>query len=275
MLKFYMYKFVIPFYYLTYSRLKSLPEKLSLLWIYPIFLMVFLFAFYQVDVIPNFLSFLMALVAWMSIYEIGYMENDALTIKKEAYPNLRINQEGITFIEENFWKITLVRLLFFMSLSFNLYFFNLWNIQQILLFVFLVILGRFTFYLHNRIRSRWNIITYFFLCLSKYWVFPILYLGLYHGIAPYWIILICFPVLRTIEHAVKPKYKIKWLKKMVGTLDNFRVKYYALVLGIAVLISFYSGYTRVFIYASAYFFIFRVGILLLIGTGNFSRESLT
>lgn len=275
MLKFYMYKFVIPFYYLTYSRLKSLPEKLSLLWIYPLFLMVFLFGFYHIEIIPHLISFLLAFVAWISIYEIGYLENDAITIKKESNPNFRISQEDIRFIEENFWKIALIRLLIFIGFTSILYFFKLWSFEQIILFVSIVILCRFFFYLHNQIRSRWNILSYFFLCLSKYWVFPIIYLGLEYGFEPYWIILFSFPVLRTIEHAVKPKYEIKWLKKTVGTLDNFRVKFYAIVLVLSLLFSFGFSFTPIFIYAITYFFIFRLGVWVLIGSGKYSRESIT
>jgi hypothetical protein len=275
MLKFYMYKFVIPFYYMTYSRLKSLPEKLSLILIYPLFLMVFLFGFYQIEVIPHLFSFFLAFVAWMSIYEIGYLENDALTINRETHPNLRISQEDIGFIKDNFWKIALIRVLIFMGFTSILYFFNLWSIEQIVWFVSIVIFARFFFYLHNLIRSRWNIFSYFFLCVSKYWVFLFIYLGLEHGLEPYLIVLCCFPVLRTIEHAVKPKYKIKSLKKWVGSLDVFRVKYYSFILGIAVLFSFGLGFSKIFIFASAYFFIFRMGILLLINSGKYTRETIT
>lgn len=270
-----MYKFVIPFYYLTYSRLKSHAEKLSLIWIYPLFLMVFLFVFYQIEIIPHLFSFLLAFVAWMSIYEIGYLENDAFTIKREMHPNLRIPQQDIIFIEKNFRKIVLIRLLIFIGLTGILYFLNLWSIEQILWFVSIVIFARFFFNLHNVIRSRWNIISYFFLCLSKYWVFPIIYLGLENGFQPYWITLFSFPVLRTIEHAVKPKYKIKWLKKTVGSLDSFRVKYYTVVLVLSLLISFGFSFTPIFIYAIAYFFSFRLGVWVLIGSGKYSRESIT
>ncbi|PSL01252.1 wbuO protein [Cecembia rubra] len=270
-----MYKFVIPFYYLSYSRLKSLPEKLSLVWIYPLFLMVFLFGFYQLEINPHFFSFFLAFVAWISIYEIGYLENDALTIKKEAHPNFRINQEDIDLINKNFRRIAWIRILIFMGFTSSLYHFNFCSIEQIVWFVSIVIFARFFFYLHNVIRSRWNIISYFFLCLSKYWVFPILYLGLGHGFDPYLIVLCCFPVLRTIEHAVKPKYKISWLKKLVGSLDVFRVKYYSIVLLFSFLISCGFSFTPILIYSIAYFYIFRLGVWMLIGSGKYSRESIT
>ncbi len=270
-----MCKFVIPFYYLTYSRLKSIPEKLSLIWIYPLFLVVFLFGFYQVDTMPHLFLILLAFVAWMSMYEIGYLENDAMTIKKESNPNLRIPLQDINFIEINFGKIVLIRLLIFMGSTSIFFFFNVWSTKQIIWFVLIVLLVRLFFYKHNRIRSRWNILSYFFLCVCKYWVFPIIYLGFEYGLEPYWIILICFPILRTIEHAVKPKYKIQWLKKWVGSLDNFRVKYYAIFLVMASLYSFGFSMTPIFFYSIAYYFLFRTGVWFLIRSGRFSRESLT
>lgn len=270
-----MFKFVIPFYYLTYSRLKSLPEKLSLLWIYPLFLMVFLFGFYNVEVIPNFLSFLMAIVAWMSIYEIGYLENDALTIKKETHPNLRIQEREINFIEKNFRVILITRFLIFGVIILIFFYSGLLSNRQLFTLISLIMLARLFFYMHNQIRSRWNILTYFVLCLLKYAIFPLVFLGLKFGFQPFIIILISFPILRTLEHAVKPKYKIVWLKKIIGSLDYFRVKYYAVTLILAILLSLGLGLTPIFIYSTAYFFVFRLGILLLMGTGKYSRESMT
>jgi hypothetical protein len=270
-----MYKFVIPFYYLTYSRLKSLPEKLSLIWIYPIFLFFFLFVFYQIKILPNLFSFLLAFFAWLSIYEIGYLENDALTIKKENHPNLRISSEEIGFISGNIWKITFFRGLIFLNIVGFLYLFNLWNVKQISWFVFMVIIGQLFFYIHNQIRSKLNILSYLFLCLSKYWVFPLIYLGFEHSFEPYWIIFISFPLLRTIEHSVKPKYEIEWLKKWVGSLDSFRLKYYASVLVFVFLFSFWFSFTPILLYSIGYFFLFRMGVWFLIRSGIFSRENLT
>jgi hypothetical protein len=267
-----MSKFVFPFYYLFFSRLKSPAELLSLLWIYPIFLFVFLFGFYGLTLWPNSISFLIGFFAWLSIYEIGYLENDALTIRKEVHPNIRISQGDIQFIQENFKSIIKGRILIFLFLVSVNGVLNLLPLNQLLLFIVIVLTSRFFFYLHNQIRSKLNILTYCMLCLTKYFVFPIVYLGMEYGYEPYWVILLTFPLLRTFEHAQKPKYQLKKLNRWAGSLDLFRVKYYAILLGVASLLFIVNGGPKALLFSISYFFLYRLAIILLISTKKYSRE---
>ena len=162
-----MFKFILPFNYLYFSRLKKKVELLSLIWIYPLFLFVFLFGFYGLTLWPHSISFLIGFFAWLSIYEIGYLENDALTIRKEANPNIRISQNDIQYIQDNFRSICIGRILIFLFLVSIIAVLGLLTINQLLLFTVLILASRLFFYLHNQIRSRFNILTYFFLCLAK------------------------------------------------------------------------------------------------------------
>jgi hypothetical protein len=267
------FKFILPFYYLYASRLKRPAELLSLIWIYPVFLFVFLFGFYQVGLFPNSVSFIIGFFAWMSIYEIGYLENDALTIRKEKNPNIRISLDDILLVQKNFGSICIIRVFVFIFLILLTSVFGLFSQSQLFLFVLLALTARLFFFLHNQFRSRVNIITYFLLCLSKYGVFPMVFLGWNYGFEPYWIILLSFPLLRTIEHSVKTKYGLKKLQQTIGNLDTFRVKYYGVLLLIAIIFSFlYSGHP-VILCSLSYFFLFRLGVIFLIATGKYSRET--
>jgi hypothetical protein len=268
-----MFKFILPFNYLYFSRLKKLAELFSLIWIYPLFLFVFLFGFYGVTIWPHIISFLIGFFAWLSIYEIGYLENDALTIRKEANPNIRISQSEIQFIQDNFISICFGRILTFLFLVLIIAVFDLFCVNQLLLFTGMVLASRLFFYLHNQIRSRFNILTYFLLCLTKYLVFPMIYLGIEYGYEPYWVILLTFPLLRTFEHALKPKYQLKKLKKWAGSLDHFRVRYYGVLLGMSILLVYVNGGPKVLLYSICYFFFYRLAINLLISTKKYSRES--
>ncbi len=273
MLKSSIFKFVLPFNYLYFSRLKKKAEFLSLVWIYLLFLSVFLFGFYGLALWPNGVSFLLGFFAWLCIYEIGYLENDALTIRNEKHPNIRISQWEIRFIQEHYWRIVILRLIIFLALLGVLVLLGLFTSSQLKLFLLVVGAGRLFFFLHNRIRSRWNILTYLLLCLSKYWVFPLVYLGFNFELAPYWVIFLTFPLLRTLEHAIKPKYRFLTLKNWMGSLDVFRVRYYGLWLVVAILHLFFFEGSKILVYSLAYFFLFRLGIFFLIGTGIYIRSS--
>lgn len=267
-----MFKFVFPFYYLYYSRLRKPEELLSLIWIYPLFLFLFLFGFYGLELIPNVFSFVLGLIAWMSMYEVGYLENDALTIRREANPNIRIPQRAIEYIQANYKRIFATRVAIFLGLVAVLYISGLLSPEQLLVFLGLVLWARLMFFLHNSTRSSINIGTYFFLCATKYLIFPLVYLGREHGIEPFMVILLSFPLLRTIEHATKKKYGFTKLQTWVGSLDVFRVKYYGFYLGLAIVFHLGTGGGLVFIYSAFYFFLFRLGILSLVGTGKYTRK---
>jgi len=270
-----MFKFIAPFYYLYYSRLKKTAELFSLVWIYPFFIFVFLFGFYQLDLIPYIFSYLLGLTAWISVYEIGYLENDALTIRKEINPNIRIPRSDIDYIQKYFKRIVTMRSFIFVLLVLIIYILGLFSTEQLFIFLTAVLFGRLMFFVHNRFRSRINIATYFFLCMIKYCVFPLVYFWLEFGFEPYLAILLSFPILRTIEHAVKKKYNLVKFQSFVGNFDSFRVKYYGLLLGSSVILYFFSGENKILVYSLSYFFLFRLGVLLLIGTGRYSRESIS
>jgi hypothetical protein len=269
-----MLKFLAPFNYLYLSRLKSKLEIYSIIWIYPLYLFVFVFLIYGFEWIPGLFLFVLVLISWMSIYEIGYMENDAITIQKEQEPNIRIEANDIIFIQANFNKIVAFRILFFLSLMGVIFFSRLLPLNQVLFFIAYVAFTRLVFYLHNTIRSRWNIVTYFFLCVLKYFIIPIMFLGWNHGIEPYLIMLISFPLLRTMEHSVKSKYQFVKFREMLGSLDTFRVVYYSFCLALVVLGYFMFNLSLNWVYAIFYFFIFRAGIFLMIKMGVYSRKKI-
>lgn len=269
-----MFKYLVPFKYLHYSRLKTRMEIYSLIWIYPLYLFLFIFLFYGVSLVPGVFLFFLLFTYWMLIYEIGYMENDAITIKKETNPNIRIPREDIAFIQKHFNRILGFRTLIFGLVVGFIYFLGLLPIDKITFFVIFVCLARGFFWLHNTIRSRYNILTYFFLCVSKYFVLPYIFLELDYGIEPYFILLFSFPVLRTIEHAVKSKYQTMKLSRLVGSLDKFRAIYYG-TLFLAVCCNHFVGLLDVvWILSLGYFVSFRLAIFMMIKLGFYSRQSM-
>jgi len=267
-----MLKYIIPFQYLYISRLKRMSEVFSLLWIYPMYLVFFLFFLYAVPLYPALVSFLVGIFAWMAVYEIGYLENDAVTVHKEKFPNFRIDNASIDFIQVHFRKLVFFRLILFSMLVGVNFLTDLWTANQCGWFIGWVLLGRLFFFLHNTLRSRINILTYFGLCVTKYVVFPFLFLGLGYGWEPYIVILLTFPILRTTEHAVKPKYGLVHLQRLVGSLDSFRMRYYTVTLVLALGSWVFLNSRPILVLSLAYFFMFRFGIWIMLKWGTYSRE---
>lgn len=270
-----MIKFLIPGFYLFYSRLKRKSEILSFLLVYPVIIFLLTIIQTDLDVINFTFLFILAMIAWLSFYEIGYLENDAITIKKEQNPTLRIEEEEIKIIQGNFVNIQIIRYLF--GVGFLLLIFYLSEFLDIKVDIFyfalVILLARLAFYFHNTLRSRWNILTYFSLSLAKYVSIPILFLSGFDLLIVSLSLFFIFPLPRTIEHSVKVKYDLKKLKKFVRDLDSFRVKYYLAgsILSIILFFIFDKNWLSTLLVGFLWFFIFRFGIFILIKKGTYKR----
>ncbi len=204
-------------------------------------------------------------------YEIGYIVNDSITINKERYPNLRIPADDINYISKNLPSIVAIRLSFLGAIIGVIIFTNLMEWRQIVYCGLYLALISIAFQLHNWIRSRYNVLTYFVLCVLKYW-FPVYFLlDFQFGFEPYIILLFSFPILRTIEHSVKPKYEMSSLQELIGPLDTFRAVYYGIGLLSIGVAGFFWGINSIWLYVFIYFFLFRAGIFLMIKSGVYRR----
>lgn len=255
-----MNHFYIPFSYYIHSRLKNKTDVLSWLYIYPVFLLSFFYYYNSVSFLL-LISFLSAFVGFFCLYETGYFENDIKTIKNEINPTLRLNSDEFEFISINYNKLVFSRFILFLFLSVIIYKVN--GIDSFFIFFTISIFGRLFFLLHNLFRSRLNIITYFFLSLSKYSI--IFYCCDLFNVDNFVFMILIFPLVRTIEHACKPKYNFELIRNIVGNNDLFRIKYYSLLFIISLMIG--GGY----IYFVLYFLIYRILILILLNKYKINR----
>ena len=96
------------------------------------------------------------------------------TVKTEKNPTLRLNKENFKYIKKNYSKIIFSRYLIF-SLSFILLLWiDIW-IEYVLnmkIFLFFFIITNNIFFIHNKIRNRFTILTFFLLSISKF-IFPL------------------------------------------------------------------------------------------------------
>lgn len=219
--------FLLPGWYLSISRLKFFSEKVSWVFVNPA--PIFILSLLACSGVSAwfFICFSLAFLSWQAVYEIGYLHNDAITTINEKKPTLRVSDWYRRYIVDNFFVISVCRFGLFLSCLFVISIvpddvLSL-NLEK---YVVVVIIAAVSFFAHNSIRSRFNIITYFFLSSTKYLALPLLF---YAGERPLYFILIIimiFPFLRTMEHARKSKYEFYVLSVLFKDVDLVRPLYY-------------------------------------------------
>jgi hypothetical protein len=249
--------FYLPFFYLFRSRLGARFEQISWIILYPGFL---LFTGYINHV--DWVSILVLIAALINVYEIGYMWNDYGTVVTEKNPSLRF-EEGKSYILGHFKRIVFARYaITFLSLD-ALYRLNKigWN-DFVELIAFMVLL-QIVFIVHNKIRSHMNIITYFGLVGLRYTI-PLMP---WFEIKQIVVVLLLFPVVRSLEYASKERFELNFLKWIGNHLDLSRVLFYTLIV-IAFII---FGSNAELLWGALYFLGYRVIAYMIVKLGIVSR----
>jgi len=233
----------IPLYYTFQSRIITKSERVSWVLIFPLFLLLISLSFNL-----NVYIFILSFLCVMSIYEVGYLYNDIITVKKEIAPTIRIKNEMDGF-KKSFYLHIIFRVI--ISVSISIWIFYLTNSG----YLFYAILCVSLFYIvHNTIRSRINIISYFCLVSARY-IFPV-FLIVDSSLLIF--LLLIFPICRTIEHACKKKYNLNFLMQLVSNIDRFRVKYYFFLLIIYMSLFLAFDIKLAYVLFALYFLIIRL-----------------
>lgn len=232
--------FYIPFSYAISTRLLSISKFALITWLmeYLVPLSTILLFIRPV----NWHLFLVGLVAVYNLYEIGYIQNDCETIKKENEPTKRLSHENLTYYERNKWVVYFIRGVIAVFISFVIYKYFVVSDVKVKLFLLWVILPIYCVY--NSYRTKWSFFLITMLTswrymmpmiLSTYNVSFILVLYLY----------ILYPFPTFLQQCVLGKFgvTIKIVKKYIISDFSkrylFRVKYYTLlVIIVSVLILF-------------------------------------
>jgi len=273
-----MFNFYIPFYYLIHTRLKTNFDLLSwqIIFIIPQFAITYFYLNVRSDIFV--LIFFITQFIFHTLYEIGYIENDNLTTKNEKKPTLRLNRGEATYIKKNYSKVMYVKyliILFFLGL---LYWINTFVAYRLNIFSFisLLVLNRIFFFLHNNIRSRLNILTFFVLSITKF-IFPlVLFIKFEILLYPILLSVIIFPFLRTIEISTLRRHSFKNFSKIINDIDRFRILYY-LVNSLLFILAWYFSFLSIqnfsiSIFILVYFLLFRLTSYFLIKGGIYKRD---
>jgi len=265
-----MKRFYFPLVYMFSTRYKTKLDKVS--WLLQRMIPVFIIIFFQLslqssDLLIYLFLYIISEMVFISLYEIGYIYNDAITIRNEESPTLRLNDIQVSFFQKNFYKTASIKLS--ISLLGTLIIIFIANQMEIQLYISLFISTMVTmviaFTLHNNIRNRFNIITFIFLVCSKFSYTIVLFIPVSQLIYPLLIITLMFPLPRILEHMSKPKYKLIQLSKVIGNHDLFRVKYFILLLTLVVIFKDLKDIdVNLMLVMFLYFFLYRLVSLLLV-----------
>ena len=240
--------FFLPFNYLIISRLRTKHSKTSwmLVYVIPQFL---LFGSSEGFSIDSFIQFVLLFLSFYTLYECGYLFNDLITTKNEHSPNYRLPFNEIEKLREDFRSIILIKCIVatFLLVAYWSFFSN-----ELILHLLVWSTCFLCFYLHNLIRSNWNILTYSFLCYFKF----IAVLELEN--IEYSIVFLLFPLIRSIEHSMKNKYSIQY-PNILKNLDFNRVIYYLFIT-----IILYLFTNSVFLFIAIYYFFVRFSIYIVL-----------
>ena len=148
---------------------------------------------------------------------------------------------------------------------------------NILTFIALLVFNRIVFFIHNNVRSKLNILTFFILSVTKF-VFPIvLFIRFEIMLYPILLMILIFPLLRTIEISTLKRHNLKKIAKIINDIDRFRIFYYSLNSLIVIMLwylSFLSDQNFILtIIVLVYFLLFRISTYLLIKEGVYKRDT--
>ena len=260
--------FIIPFVYLFNSRLHLRVERISWVFINPIVLFLATWLLSNLPLGEHILLFLLAFLAWQSLYEIGYIYNDVFTTKNEVDPTLRLEERDASFIERRFALIVTFRSAISALAFLGIVWLDQYKNLNLHVLWFLGVLGLscIAFVAHNSIRNRLNIITFGVLSATKYSALPLLMVAEEQEVVGLLVSLTMFPLVRTLEHAAKKKYLVGWLKKIVGVFPLFRIKYYVVALSFACVAYWVIDDDKVIVFISiySYFLVYRVGVWFVV-----------
>ena len=274
-----MFRIYIPFSYLIHSRLKKTFDLLSwqIIFIIPQFAITYFYLYIRSDLFV--LIFFITQIIFHTLYEIGYLENDIITTEKEKKPTNRLSKKNKTYIKNNYSKIINFRYLIIFCFLGILYWLDSFSAYRlnILTFIALLVFNRIVFFIHNNVRSKLNILTFFILSVTKF-VFPIvLFIRFEIMLYPIFLMILIFPLLRTIEISTLKRHNLKKIAKIINDIDRFRIFYYSLNSLIVIMLwylSFLSDQNFILtIIVLVYFLLFRISTYLLIKEGVYKRDT--
>jgi hypothetical protein len=233
------------------TRVVAWSARISWVMIYFVPLFLIIVAFNPVLDTTIYYQLILATVGTYTLYELGYIQNDTVTIRNETEPTLRLDELQQEYVSDYWLVILLVRLLIVAILLGYLS-----TAAGFLYYLFSLFLVALVFPLYNRRRGAINAALHPLLVIARYCgplllVMPEVAVFLYG--------LLMFPLINGLERARQPRYGLGVLQHLwFADGHSGRWGYYLLML------VFWSGVCLVLDFALltvlplAYMFVYRL-----------------
>lgn len=267
--------FFFPFVFTKKTRYNS-ANKIAVYFItylIPLFMISFLQDYTRnLTSVSFYLSFFLALVSYVNLYEIGYIYNECETIKKEKNPTKRLTDSQLEFYEKHKAIIYAERFIVFIILNSLLLFFI--SKKSVMLFSFAELFTLFIYYAYNSVRGKITQLIYFFLSAMKY--SGLIFINSEKlSLSVFIAAIFVFPVVRTMEYKAHygadsdvnlffRKYIIKY---DVSKITVFRVWATFILLAISVALYLLNVCSLIPVICCAYIFIYRFALFVAIKCG--------
>ncbi|PMG69729.1 hypothetical protein BCU85_06150 [Vibrio lentus] len=211
--------FFIPFLYFFNTRVLTYTKLIS--WFVVYFIPFLLLSFLALG--PNGVFFAMVTVIGIySVYELGYIWNDAETIKFESNPTLRLNRRELIFYEKYKVGIYCARALISIVVVclFDEFFSDL-----TLFFIINLLLILFVYVIYNSVRNRLNLLLHIILVTLR-----CSFIFLYFGFEYFAVSFLLFPLINFFERASQKRFDLPFFQRWIlSNKRSGRYVYYLIV----------------------------------------------
>ena len=232
--------FTLPMYYAFHTRYQGMTGVFA--WLVKYFLPCFFVAFAS-DTF-SWSLFALGLIYVYQFYELGYIQNDCETIKRETAPTMRLTPDELMSYERHKCLFLLVRIIETAVVGVCLY---VMGLKLSLLLFFALTLP--VFVLYNTVRNGFCLVIHLVLMMMRYTA-PVFISANSLSLWPAVFLFFAYPVTLFVECSVKGKfgYKSTLLARFVLPSYEgrylFRIKYYS-VFVILLLIATFTGVASV------------------------------
>lgn len=260
--------FYIPFGYYYAVRLGTVWKLLSWMLIY-----IMPTAFYSWLTFDGVwwqfaVNYALVLMAVFSLYELGYIFNDTVAIRREQQPAIRLYEPNFRHFKQYMWVIVVVRLFYAVQAIGLLVLLNKhWHTtdSRHIWFVRLCIIGMLlVFWIYNNWRSKYNVWLYPLLVFSRYLPFMLLYRIDGWAILMLWL---SFPMVNWLERFSMPRYRFPVMRKLIPTEQSktlFRAVYYMVILLVPLLMPKPLIATYMYLFPIEILCFYRLMLLLVV-----------
>lgn len=221
-----MYRFFYwPFLYTNKAKLFKSGRLISYLGIFtipPIYFALILQA--PTITLQNLFSCLLGIILIQNLYEVGYIQNDTETIKKEKNPTMRLEQADLDYYSSNRFGIYVTRAIIDVILVGLLVYVNHGSMS---VWVFLGVAHTITpiFLLYNAMRNKWNILLHFFLATLKFSSLQFLFFDSLQ-VNVFILSIFGYPIINLIDRAATPRFLKRFSVYYIPRTAILRAVYY-------------------------------------------------